>query len=84
MSINPQQLKETHYTTREAAKLLHVTADTVKRYCNQDPPRIKARKLFGPTGPWYIPQSAIDKYLSQSSDTGRPKAGQQTNGSKSS
>ncbi len=74
MAINPQKLKEIHYTTREAATLLSVTPDTVKRYCNQDPPRIKATKLFGKRGPWYIPQSSIKRYLAEESSTGRPKS----------
>lgn len=79
MSINPQKLKETHYTTREAADLLKVTQDTVKRYCNMEPiPRIKATKLFGEHGPWYIPQSSIDKYLREQSDLGRPKKSART------
>lgn len=82
MSVDPRKLKETHYTTREAAKLLRVKQDTVKRYCNQDPPRIKAVKLFGQDGPWYIPQSAIDKYLADTNDMGRPKLGRR-NGRKS-
>lgn len=80
MSIDPQTLKEKHYSTSEAAKLLRVKHDTVRRYCNADPPRIKARKLFGKTGLWYIPQSEIDKYLAEESSTGRPKQAQRRNG----
>ena len=74
MSITPKKARETWYSTREAAALLNVTADTVKRYCNQSPPRIKAEKLFGEDGPWFIPQSSIDKYISTESSGGRPKA----------
>lgn len=83
MSIPPQRLKETHYNTREAGKILKVTADTVKRYCNQNPPRIKGKKLFGERGPWFISRSAIEKYLTEESSTGRPKASRYRNGRKS-
>ena len=80
VSITPGSFDEVHYTTSEAAKMLGVTADTVKRYCNQRPQRIKGRKLLGRSGPWFIPKSAIDDYKSQSSDTGRPKESQRANG----
>lgn len=53
--------------------MLGVTADTVKRYCNQDPQRIKGRKLLGDAGPWCIPKSAIDEYRREASTVGRPK-----------
>lgn len=74
MSISPKQVTETFYNTDEAGKLLGLATDTVKRYCNADPPRIFARKLFGEEGQWFIPQSSIDKYLKQESRLGRKKA----------
>lgn len=74
MSINIKALgNETHYSTSEAAKLLEVETDTVKRYCNSKPPRIKAAKPFGKRGPWLIPQSAIDAYIEDVNENGRPK-----------
>lgn len=75
MSINPNQLKETHYTTSEAAKLLQIEPETVRRYCGLK--RIKAVRLFGESGPWCVPQSSIDKYIASESDFGRPKASRQ-------
>lgn len=77
MSISPKQIKETFYNTYEAGKLLGLTSDTVKRYCNADPPRIVGHKLFGEEGQWFIPQSSIDKYLTQESRLGRKKTCQQ-------
>jgi hypothetical protein len=75
VSIAPGSLDEVHYSTREAAKLLGVTADTVKCYCNRK--QLKGRKLLGTTGPWFIPKSAIEAYRRDIADTGRPKKCQQ-------
>lgn len=61
---------EKYLTTNQAARVLRVTPDTVKRYCNQDPPRIKAEKVGRD---WLIAKSELDKYLSEESDIGRPK-----------
>lgn len=61
---------EKYYTTSQAAKILRVTADTVKRYCNQSPPRIKGEKIGRE---WLIPKSSIDKYMADESDNGRPR-----------
>ena len=71
MSIAPGSFDEVHYTTAEAAKLLGLTADTVKCYCNRK--QIRGRKLAGESGPWFVPKSAIDEYRKEASDTGRPK-----------
>lgn len=73
MAVSPSTIKEAHFNTEEAAKLLGLQTDTVKRYCNQYPPRIEGHKPFGEKGPWLIPQSAIDKYLAEESGIGRPK-----------
>lgn len=61
---------EKYLTTAQAAKILRITTDTVKRYCNQRPQRIKGEKIGHS---WMIPKSAIDEYLTEESDTGRPK-----------
>jgi excisionase family DNA binding protein len=57
-------------TTAQAAKVLRVTAATVKRYCNQRPQRLRGEKVGHS---WMIPKSAIDEYLADESDIGRPK-----------
>lgn len=67
MAIN---FTEKYFTTKQAAKILRVTPDTVKKYCNQDPPRINGEKVGRD---WMIPKSEIDKYLADDNDTGRPK-----------
>jgi excisionase family DNA binding protein len=61
---------EKYHTTAQAAKMLRIATDTVKRYCNQEPQRIRATKVGNS---WMIPQSAINEYLSSESDFGRPK-----------
>ncbi len=61
---------EKYLTTAQAARILRVTTDTVKKYCNQTPQRIKGEKIGNG---WLIPKSAVDEYLSMESDTGRPK-----------
>lgn len=61
---------EKHYTTAQAALILRVQPATVKRYCNQYPPRIKAEKVGNS---WMIPKSALDQYLRDESEYGRPK-----------
>lgn len=67
MAIN---FTEKYYTTGQAAKILRVAPDTVKRYCNQYPPRIIGEKVGRD---WMIPKSEIDKYLAEENDMGRPK-----------
>ena len=61
---------EKYLTTAQAAKLLRVTTDTVKRYCNQEPQRIKGEKVGNG---WLIPRSAIDEYMAEENTMGRPK-----------
>jgi excisionase family DNA binding protein len=75
VAITPGSLNEVHYSTREAAELLGVTADTVKCYCNRK--LIRARKMFGKKGPWFVPKSAIEEYKREAAETGRPKRCQQ-------
>ena len=61
---------EKHLTTLEAAQRLGVDADTVKKYCNSKPPRLRAMKV-GRT--WAIPLAEVKRYLKESSVNGRPK-----------
>lgn len=61
---------EKYLTTAQAAKILRVTTDTIKRYCNQDPQRIRGEKIGHS---WMIPKSAIDEYLAEENELGRPK-----------
>jgi excisionase family DNA binding protein len=75
VSITPGSFDEVHYTTSEAAKLLGVSADTVKCYCHRK--QLGGRKLLGKTGPWFVPKSAIEEYKRAASDLGRPKKCQQ-------
>lgn len=67
MAIN---FSEKYYTTKQAAKLLHVDPDTVKRYCNAAPPKIKAEKVGRD---WMIPKSSLDKYMADENELGRPR-----------
>jgi len=64
------EFSEKYYTTAEAAKMLHVTPDTVKRYCNQDPQRLKGIKVGNG---WMIPRSEIKAYIANEGDQGRPR-----------
>lgn len=66
----PIKFTERYYNTKEAAKILHVTPDTVKRYCNADPPKIAAEKIGRD---WMIPKSSLYKYIREESDFGRPR-----------
>lgn len=59
---------EKYYTTQQAAKLLSVTADTVKRYCNSA--RLSASKVGNS---WMIPHSAIEAYVESAPENGRPR-----------
>lgn len=61
---------EDYYTTSEAAAELGISTDTVKKYCNCSPQRLKAEKVGSI---WMIPQSEIDRYQNEESATGRPK-----------
>lgn len=56
--------------TAEAGKRLGIDADTVKRYCNASPPRIKGTK-FGRS--WMIHKDEIARYSKEESTLGRPK-----------
>lgn len=67
MSIN---FSEKYHTTAQAAKILRIATDTVKRYCNQSPQRLRGTKVGNS---WMISQSALNEYLSSESETGRPK-----------
>lgn len=62
------EFSEKYYTTKEAAKLLRVAADTVKRYCHAK--RLNATKVGNS---WMIPKSAIESYVADAGDIGRPR-----------
>lgn len=64
---------EKYFTTAEAASLLGVETDTVKVYCNSDPPRIRGEKIGHI---WMIPESEIKRYKREESTLGRPKNSQ--------
>lgn len=61
---------EPYYDTAQAAALLGVDTDTVKKYCNSKPPRLKGEK-YGRS--WMIPKSEIERYKREESAVGRPK-----------
>ena len=63
-----------YYTTSQAAVELGVDTDTVKKYCNCDPQRIKGEKIGNS---WMIPQSEIERYRKEKNSMGRPKKYQQ-------
>lgn len=63
------QHKGKYFSCPEAAERLGLDADTVRRYCNCDPPRLKAKK-FGRD--WMILGSEIDRYNRERKDVGRP------------
>jgi hypothetical protein len=69
MSTVSIQLKGKMYTCREAAELLDLDPDTVRTYCNSDPPRLQAVKGGRD---WLISQAEIDRYNRERRDPGRP------------
>lgn len=58
-----------YYSCPEASELLGLDADTVRRYCNCDPPRLVAEKIGRD---WLIPKEEIDRYKKERRDPGRP------------
>lgn len=66
----PITFSEKYFTTAEAAEALGVSTDTVKKYCNCEPQRIKGEKVGYI---WLIPKSEVRRYLKEESATGRPK-----------
>lgn len=71
MAIN---FTENYVTTAVAAERLGLTQDTVKRYCNSDPQRIRGEKIGSS---WMIPESAIEEYKDATRDKrGRPRNSQ--------
>lgn len=73
MSTVSITIKGKYYSCREAAPLLGLDADTVRTYCNGDPPRIKAEKIGRD---WMIPKKEIDRYNNERRDVGRPPSAQ--------
>jgi excisionase family DNA binding protein len=63
---------EKYLTTAQAAKELGLTTDTVKRYCNQEPQRIKGEKVGNS---WMIPESEVEKFERDEYGRGRPRSG---------
>jgi hypothetical protein len=61
---------EKYFTTAEAAKKLGIRTDSVNKYCNSDPQRLKGEK-YGHS--WMIPESEVRRYLKEECHTGRPK-----------
>jgi hypothetical protein len=59
-----------YLNTADAAAKLGLDTDTVKRYCNAKPPRLKGIKL-GKS--WLIPKAEIERYRKEESSRGRPK-----------
>lgn len=59
-----------YLSTAQAANRLGVDTDTVKRYCNARPPRLKAIKLGNA---WLIHKDEIERYRRDESSRGRPK-----------
>ncbi len=60
-----------YYTTEQAAKLLDLDVDTIRRYCNCDPQRLFAEKMGRD---WFIPKEEIDRYKKERREPGRPPA----------
>lgn len=65
------QTKSKYYSCREAAGLLGLDADTVRTYCNGNPPRINAEKVGRD---WLISRTEIDRYNRERREPGRPSA----------
>jgi hypothetical protein len=69
MSTVSIQVRGRYYSCREAAALLDLDPDTVRTYCNSDPPRLVAEKVGRD---WLIPKAEIDRYQRERRDPGRP------------
>lgn len=62
---------ENFLTTEEAAGLLGLSVDSVRRYCNDDKPKIKGKKIGRD---WLISLSEVKKFQEKRRNIGRPKA----------
>jgi excisionase family DNA binding protein len=69
MSTVSIEITGKYYSCPEAAELLDLDADTVRRYCNSLPPRLRAQKVGRD---WFIPKAEIDRYKKERRDPGRP------------
>ena len=69
MSTVSIEIRGKYYSCREAAELLELDADTVRTYCNGDPPRLTAEKIGRD---WFIPKHEIERYNRERRDPGRP------------
>ena len=58
------------FTLKETAKILRVSERTIMRYLKSG--KLKASKV----GKWRIKQSDLEKFLKESSNTGKKKYGQ--------
>ena len=65
----PIQITGKYLTPEQAADKLGLSADSVRRYCNADEPRILAEKLGRV---WLIPESEVKRYLRGRKPVGRP------------
>jgi excisionase family DNA binding protein len=56
-------------STEDAAKLLELSVDTVRRYCNHQKPKIFGKKIGRD---WFIPKAEIKRFLRERRTPGRP------------
>jgi len=63
------EIRGKYYNCQQAGALLGLDPDTVRRYCNSDPPRLFGEKIGRD---WLIPQSEIVRYKKERRDQGRP------------
>lgn len=64
-------LRGTYLTVDEVAAELGLAVDSVRRYCNQSPPKLTGRK-WGRD--WVVAQSEVDRYKKERKARGRPKS----------
>jgi len=58
-----------HVSTQDAAEILELSVDTVRRYCNHSNPKIFGKKIGRD---WLIPKSEIKRFLRERRKPGRP------------
>lgn len=71
MSTVSIEFRGKYYSCQEAAELLDLDPNTVRNYCNGDPPRLAGEKVGRD---WFIPKAEIDRYNRDRRDPGRPPA----------
>lgn len=70
----PIQITGRYYTVEQAAELLGLTVDSVRRYCNAAEPKIRGEKLGRD---WLIPEAEIKRYREERRPPGRPPASEE-------